>query len=67
MNLVWDGFARTSLLSRRAASAREPEEETMVFTALLIETGVAVVVAATLTAWARRRFTPRQESGEATA
>lgn len=36
----------------------------MVFTALLIETGVAVVVAGTLTAWARRRFAPRATSAE---
>ena len=34
----------------------------MVFAALLIETGVAVVAASALTVWARKRFTPRSEA-----
>jgi len=37
----------------------EHEEEAMVFTALLVEAGVAVAVASALTAYARRHFAPR--------
>jgi hypothetical protein len=36
----------------------------MVFAALIIETGVAVVIAGSLAAWARKRFTPRAEATE---
>lgn len=34
----------------------------MVFTALLVETGAAVVVAGALATWSRRHFSPRTES-----
>ncbi|SFW49325.1 hypothetical protein SAMN04489730_0843 [Amycolatopsis australiensis] len=34
----------------------------MVFAALIVETGVAVVVASALAAWSRKRFTPRRDA-----
>jgi hypothetical protein len=34
----------------------------MVFAALIVETGIAVVVAGTLAAWSRKRFTPRSDA-----
>ena len=36
----------------------------MVFAALVIEAGVAVVIAGSLAAWSRKRFTPRTEVTE---
>ncbi len=34
----------------------------MVLAALIVETGIAVVVAGALAAWSRKRFTPRREA-----
>ncbi|MDT7798423.1 MAG: hypothetical protein QOI78_1856 [Actinomycetota bacterium] len=34
----------------------------MVFAALIVETGVAVVVASALAAWSRKRFAPRNDA-----
>jgi hypothetical protein len=35
----------------------------MVFAALIVETGIAVVVAGALAAWSRKRFAPRNDAG----
>ncbi len=34
----------------------------MVLAALIVETGIAVVIAGSLAAWSRKRFTPRNEA-----
>lgn len=34
----------------------------MVLAALVVETGIAVVVAGALAAWSRKRFTPRSDA-----
>ena len=34
----------------------------MVLAALIVETGIAVMIAGALAAWSRKRFTPRSEA-----
>lgn len=34
----------------------------MVFAALIVETGIAVVIASSLAVWSARRFTPRADA-----
>ncbi|MEV6644802.1 hypothetical protein [Amycolatopsis sp. NPDC051371] len=51
------------LLSRTLRRRPEnPRRKHMVFVALVVETGIAVVVAGALAAWSRKRFTPRSEA-----
>ncbi|GAA4542013.1 hypothetical protein GCM10023192_49250 [Amycolatopsis samaneae] len=56
----------TNYSAGSVSPAREPEEEAMVFVALLIETGVAVTVASALAVWSQKRFAPRAQVAEAT-
>jgi hypothetical protein len=54
---------RTKLLSRTLCRRPEnPRRKHMVFAALIVETGIAVVVAGALAAWSRKRFTPRSDA-----
>ncbi|MDS0132708.1 MULTISPECIES: hypothetical protein [unclassified Amycolatopsis] len=39
-----------------------PRRKHMVLAALIVETGIAVVVAGALAAWSRKRFTPRHDA-----
>ncbi|UOX86864.1 hypothetical protein MUY14_34745 [Amycolatopsis sp. FBCC-B4732] len=51
------------LLSRTLRRRPEkPRRKHMVLAALIVETGIAVVVAGSLAAWSRKRFTPRSEA-----
>jgi hypothetical protein len=51
------------LLSRTLRRRPEnPRRKHMVFAALIVETGIAVVVAGALAAWSRKRFTPRSDA-----
>jgi hypothetical protein len=51
------------LLSRTLSRRPEnPRRKHMVFAALIVETGIAVVVAGALAAWSRKRFTPRSDA-----
>jgi hypothetical protein len=52
------------LLSRTLSRRPEnPRRKHMVFAALIVETGIAVVVAGALAAWSRKRFAPRNDAG----
>jgi hypothetical protein len=52
------------LLSRTLGRRPEnPRRKHMVFAALIVETGIAVVVAGALAAWSRKRFAPRNDVG----
>ncbi|WP_290050711.1 hypothetical protein [Amycolatopsis solani] len=51
------------LLSRTLRRRPEkPRRKHMVLAALIVETGIAVVIAGSLAAWSRKRFTPRNEA-----
>jgi hypothetical protein len=51
------------LLSRTLRRRPEnPRRKHMVLVALIVETGIAVVVAGALAAWSRKRFTPRSDA-----
>ncbi|VVJ23912.1 Uncharacterised protein [Amycolatopsis camponoti] len=51
------------LLSRALRRRPEnPRRKHMVLAALVVETGIAVVVAGALAAWSRKRFTPRSDA-----
>jgi hypothetical protein len=50
------------LLSRLVRRPENPRRKHMVFAALIVETGIAVVVAGALAAWSRKRFAPRNDA-----
>jgi len=49
-------------LSRPLGRPENPRRKHMVLAALIVETGIAVVVAGALATWSRKRFAPRSDA-----